>query len=133
MEVTNIKKCSLRVLFFAAIVILGGVILSVLGYVDAKTAPYIMSIGVAMLFVGIAIQFRKKDEDVVDERTKKINMAALAYSWRFTFIVIALLILVNEFTTVKLSAEAVLSIIFFFMAASQSVLIWNFNRRGDVE
>jgi len=132
MEVTNIKKRSLRVLFFAAIVILGGVILSVLGYVDAKTAPYIMSIGVAMLFVGIAIQFRK-DEDIVDERTKKIDMAALAYSWRFTFIVIALLILVNEFTTVKLGAEAVLGIIFFFMAASQSVLIWNFKRRGDVE
>jgi hypothetical protein len=113
-------------------VILGGVILSVLGYVDAKTAPYIMSIGVAMLFVGIAIQFRKKDEDIVDERTRKIDMAALAYSWRFTFIVIALLILVNEFTTVKLSAEVVLSIIFFFMAASQIVLTWNFNRRGDV-
>ncbi len=130
MGVTKIKKRSLRVLFFAAIVILGGVILSALGYVDAKTAPYIMSIGVAMLFVGIAIQSRK--EDIVDERTKKIDMAALAYSWRFTFIVIALLILVNEFTNLKLSAEAVLSIIFFFMAASQSVLIWNFNRRGDV-
>lgn len=130
MEFANIKKRSLRVLFFAAVVILGGVILSVLGYVDAKTAPYIMSIGVAMLFVGIAIQFRK--EDIVDERTKKIDMAALAYSWRFTFIVIALLILVNEFTAVKLSAEVVLSIIFFFMAASQSVLIWSFNRRGDV-
>jgi len=131
MEVTSIKKRSLRVLFFAAIVILGGVILSVLGYVDAKTAPYIMSIGVAMLFVGIAIQFRK-DEGIVDERTKKIDMAALAYSWRFTFIVIALLILVNEFTTIKFSAEVVLSIIFFIMAASQSVLTWSFNRRGDV-
>jgi len=131
MEVTSIKKRSLRVLFFAAIVILGGVILSVLGYVDAKTAPYIMSIGVAMLFVGIAIQFRK-DEGIVDERTKKIDMAALAYSWRFTFMIIALLILVNEFTNVKLSAEAVLGIIFFFMAASQTVLTWSFNRRGDV-
>ena len=130
MEVTNIKKRSLRVLFFAAIVILGGVILSVLGYVDAKTAPYIMSIGVAILLVGIAIQFRKKD--IADERTKKIDMAALAYSWRFTFIVIALLILVNEFTTIKFSAEVVLSIIFFIMAASQSVLTWSFNRRGDV-
>ena len=130
MEATNIKKRSLRVLFFAAIVILGGVILSVPGYVDAKTAPYIMSIGVAMLFVGIAIQFRK--EDIIDERTKKIDMAALAYSWRFTFIVIALLMLANEFTTIKLGTEAVLSIIFFFMAASQIVLTWNFNRRGDV-
>lgn len=133
MGVTNIKKRSLRILFFAAILILGGVILSVLGYVDAKTAPYIMSIGVAMLFVGIAIQFRSKDEDIIDERTKKIDMAALAYSWRFTFIVIALLILVNEFTSIKLGAEVVLSIIFFFMAASQSMLIWHFNRRGDVE
>ena len=132
MGVTNIKRRSLRVLFFSAIVVLGGVILSVLGYVDAKTAPYIMSIGVAMLFVGIAIQFRNKDEGIVDERTKKIDMAALAYSWRFTFIVIALLMLVNEFTTFKLSAEAVLGIIFFFMAASQIVLTWNFNRRGDV-
>jgi hypothetical protein len=132
MGVTNIKRRSLRVLFFSAIVVLGGVILSVLGYVDAKTTPYIMSIGVAMLFVGIAIQFRNKDEGIVDERTKKIDMAALAYSWRFTFIVIALLMLVNEFTTFKLSAEAVLGIIFFFMAASQIVLTWNFNRRGDV-
>jgi len=132
MEVASIKKRSLRVLLFSAIVILGGVVLSFLGYVDAKTAPYIMSIGVAMLFVGIAIQFRSRDEDIMDERARRIDMAALAYSWRSTFIVIALLILVNEFTSVKLTAEAVLSIVFFFMAASQIALAWSLNRRGDV-
>jgi uncharacterized membrane protein len=121
------------VLGFAALLMLIAGAASLNGSIDSKSVTYFVSIAVAMIFVSIMLLYRRRDEPVHDERTRRVSQKALSYSWWFTYVLIAGMMLVENFGLAKLSVEGVLGITFFFMVASQYLFRWHLNRKGDAE
>ncbi|VVB73254.1 Uncharacterised protein [uncultured archaeon] len=94
----------------------------------------LVAIGAAILAVTVARELLYKGKaPVVDERTKKIVRFASSYSWWLSYVLIAILILVDQFNLATLSAQSVLGLVFFFMVFSQFALRFYFERKGDVE
>ena len=70
----------------------------------------------------------KKKENIKDERDIKIARMSMTYSWSFTYLLIAVLVMVDHFKLVMMSAQVVLSIIFFSMVAVQLLAKMHFER-----
>ena len=123
----------MRVLFLAAFFMLFAAVASFSGGVDSKSLSYLVSMGVAMVFVGMLLLYRRRNEPVHDERTRRVSQKALSYSWWFTYVLIAVMMLVENFGLAKLSVEGVLGLTFFFMVASQYLFRWHLNSKPVLE
>ncbi len=133
MEQNGRNKKAMRILAFAGFLMLAAGIGSLSGRLDTKVVTYLVSMAVAMLFVDIIIFRRKRGEPITDERTKKIGRVSMTYSWWSTYVLMAVLMLVEEFGLAKLTVSGVLGLTFFFMVASQYLLRWYLNQKADVE
>lgn len=88
----------------------------------------------AMVAVGLyRAWMEKKGEPLVDERTKLVQRIAVNYSWWFSYVVIAALMLVNQFKLAVLNVESVLSLVFFTMISSLMLARFWISRKGDLE
>jgi hypothetical protein len=121
-----------RLLVFVAISMLGAGILSYLK-IDPRIISYLVAFASALFFVALYLKFAGKEALIKDERTSKANRLATANSWWSTYILIASLMLIQEFNLASLSVEAVLGLTFFFMVASQYVFTWHLNGKANIE
>lgn len=94
------------------------------GFVE--NASLLLAIGVAML----VILFVKKKPSY-DERQVKYKRISTSYSWSITYLIIAVLILINQFQLFKLTVQGVLGIIFFVMITAQLITYFIFNKKGE--
>lgn len=91
----------------------------------------LISAAVSMIIVGIIGWKKMKNiKDVKDEMSIAIGRKALSFSWFYTYILIAILVLLVNFEIVQLTALEVLGIIFFFMLGSQLTIRLVFARKG---
>ncbi len=67
-----------------------------------------------------------------DERTRKIGAFAMAYSWNITAIFIAVLIVLDLLSLLKMNVREVLVLTFCVMMAATVGLYAYFRRKGDV-
>lgn len=101
---------------------------------NERLVSVLVSMGTATIAIAILRSWKeKKGELLSDERTKKVNRAVMSASLSITYLMIAGMILINYFGIVEMSAEAVLSILLFTIAALQIVLKAYFSRKGDIE
>ncbi len=122
----NKISLALRLLFVA--VVLGLVLWR---GVSEETISVALNIG---LIAALAVFMRSRypERYQKDERTNRISAYSLSWSWSITYLLIAVLILMDYFKLVEFTASFVLSILFFTMTASMLLLRWHFGRKGDV-
>ncbi len=75
----------------------------------------------------------RKGEPIMDERTRLVNRLATGFSWWFTYVAIAVLLLAMQFKLATLSVESALSLVFFVMVASLIAARIYLSRKGDLE
>lgn len=114
----------------SAIIIVAGVFANIFATKDINS-QFLISFGVTFFIVMMFAYMKRKNLGKPDERDKKIAKAAMAYSWYFTYVFIALLILIDVMGLTKPSVQAVLGLVFFFMLISQFALRTYYGYRGD--
>lgn len=98
---------------------------------DVPTVSIIVSMATAMVAIGILRAWQEsKGEPLADERTILVHRIAVGYSWWFSYVVIALLMLASQFNLATFSVEGVLSLVFFTMIASLLVFRLYVSRQG---
>lgn len=121
-------------MFAAAIYLLAGYLTFFAPGAGADFVSILVSIATAIVAVSLVRMWReRKGEPLQDERTIKANRMAMAYSWWFTYLVLAMLLLVSHFRPGTLNADSALGLLFFAIVASQIILQAYFMRRGDLE
>jgi hypothetical protein len=87
-----------------------------------------------ILIIGSALRHLKFGEGPEsDERTTKLGAFALAYSWLVTFIFVSLLLWLDIYNLVKMSAYQALSLTLVVSTVAAGVFQWFFRRKGDVD
>jgi hypothetical protein len=100
---------------------------------DDGMVSMLVAIGTAMVAVSIVRAWQeRKGEPLVDERTKLVHRIAVGYSWWLSYVVIAILLLVQQFKLAELGVEGVLSLVFFTMIASLLAFRFYLSRKGDL-
>ncbi|MFA6489186.1 MAG: hypothetical protein WCT52_00730 [Candidatus Micrarchaeia archaeon] len=101
---------------------------------DQFTVSMLVSMATAMVAIGAVRAWQEsRGEALVDERVKLVNRIAVSYSWSATYLLIAVLILVQQFKLAVLNVESLLSLIFFFMIAVLIVARFYLSRKGELE
>ncbi len=101
---------------------------------DIPNAAFIAFLNAGLIAILIsAFRLRKSGEPIQDERTRRISMYGLAWSWFSTLILISVLVWVHIFNVIELDVMGVLAIIFFFMSVTGYLFKFIYLRRGDVE
>ncbi|MCQ1536321.1 hypothetical protein FTO70_11650 [Methanosarcina sp. KYL-1] len=93
----------------------------------------LINAGLIIFLVTAFRLFRQGELPDRDERTKKLAAYGITYSWLLTLVLITILYWVEYFDLARLTAEAVLGILLFFMIISANVFRWYFMQKGDVE
>jgi len=71
--------------------------------------------------------------EVPDERTRKIDTYAQSKSWYVTFMLICIFVFLNTFRIIELSVYEVLIILFIAMSWSWIAFKWYYGQKGDIE
>jgi len=119
-QAKGLSQRSLYVILLAAVLYLVAAYLNFFTpNADESTVSIVVSMATAMVAVGIFRAWQEgKGEPIADERTILVHRIAVGYSWWFSYVVIAALLLMNQFKLATLNVESVLSLVFFTMIAS---------------
>ena len=87
-----------------------------------------------ILVIGSIIRHLKfRDEPEKDERTKKIGVFAMAYAWLVAIAFAGLLLWLDKYNLVKMTAPQALMSTFSVSFLAMIIFQWYFRRKGDVE
>ena len=114
-------------------ILLAGVLVAAFLEVDILIPIVLINTGLIVFLATMFKFFRSGDLPDRDERTKKLAAYGISYSWLLTLVLITVLIWVDYFKLLELTARGVLGILLFFMIISANVFRWYFMRKGDVE
>lgn len=92
-------------------------------------------IAVGILFVAIsALQLKNVLEkpDVMDERILKIRAHTFMKAYIFSFTIVCVLGILDFSGLLVMNSRSVIEIIFLTMGLSSSLLLWYYNRQGDI-
>jgi len=131
----GISQRSIYLLLFAALVYL---VAAYLGFfapdADGKTVSVFVAVATAMVAVALVRAWQEnRGEVLVDERTRLVQRVAVGYSWWFSYVLIAILLLANQFGGIRFEAENALSLVFFAMIASLIFFRFYLSRKEDLE
>lgn len=132
-KVENIENRAKYRLFTGLAIMVAGMLIAVLLEVDILIPIVLINTGLIIFVATVFKLFKKGDLPDRDERTKKLAAYGITYSWLFTLVLMTVLIWVDYFKLLELTARGVLGILFFFMIISANVFRWYFMRKGDVD
>lgn len=118
-------------MILSACLLLAGIIMSYYG-IAPDNYTFLISISVAIFMTTIVAYNKRRHNEKPDERDIKITMMASNYSWSFTYLLIAVLILVDHFRLFILNVQSVLSMVFFSMIAVQLLIITYLSKKGEL-
>ncbi|MFA5929594.1 MAG: hypothetical protein WC861_01820 [Candidatus Micrarchaeia archaeon] len=100
---------------------------------DEGMVSMLVAIGTAMVAVSLVRAWQERNgEPLADERTILVHRIAVNYSWWASYVVIAVLLLVQQFKLATLSVEGVLSLVFFTMIASLILFRFYISKREAI-
>ena len=132
-KVENIEKEYKYKMLIGLGILLAGVLVAAFLEVDILIPIVLINTGLIVFLATMFKFFRSGDLPDRDERTKKLAAYGISYSWLLTLVLITVLIWVDYFKLLELTARGVLGILLFFMIISANVFRWYFMRKGDVE
>ena len=125
-------KKSKRLLFSGVCAIALSIIFLITGSTKSDIAATVSSVGFAFIAIGLLIYFRGEETVQQDERTKKVNNLAMAYSWWCTYLLIAVLFWVDRYKLLVAGIDSYLGLILFFMVLVYSFAAFILNKMPDV-
>jgi len=121
-------------LIFGPVILAAGIALQVFYTgIDELVSITLIVIGVVLIANGVYRYIRYGELPERDERTRKINAFATAYSWWTTMVFIAIIMWLNHFSIVNLNSTQILGLILFVMGATAVLFKWYLMRKGDIE
>ncbi len=132
-KVENIEKEYKYKMLIGLGILLAGMLVAAFLEVDILIPIVLINTGLIVFLATMFKFFRSGDLPDRDERTKKLAAYGISYSWLLTLVLITVLIWVDYFKLLELTARGVLGILLFFMIISANVFRWYFMRKGDVE
>lgn len=117
-------KIVIGVLFSILIIVLAAL------QVMSTTIAVIIIINMVIIFVTTGLISKVKPKP--DERTKRLDERATSWSYTFTLYLLCVLILLDNYTPIKLSKNSFAGILLFFMIYSNLIIRFFFRKRGDV-
>lgn len=130
-KMKNLKLRFIMLYIFGGLFVLGGILTSISSSPGEKST-YMISTGIAIIIVGTLALRRRMKLPEPDERDIKLNRASLSYSWFFTYLIVAVLVLVDYFKLIFFTAQQVLGIVFFSMIMIQLISKMYLYKKGDV-
>ncbi len=133
LKVENIEKRYKYKIFTGLVIMISGILVAAFLEVDILIPIVLINTGLIIFVATVLRLFKSGDLPDKDERTKKLAAYGISYSWLLTLVVITVLIWVDYFKLLELTARGVLGMLLFFMIISANVFRWYFMRKGDVE
>jgi len=121
-------------LIFGLIILLAGIVLQISwsGLHPAITKTLITG-GIILMVFGLVRHMIYKEGTEEDERTKKINAFALSYSWVVTLVLVGVLLWLDHYNILKMTAMSALGLTMFVMIVVAVVSEWYIKKKGDIE
>lgn len=119
-----------RFIISGLVILALGLVFHLLKFSPVFTVTFIIT---GVVTVIITSYYATRGERMIqDERTRRVSALSLSYSWFATYLLIAALIWVH-LLIIPLTVPLTLLIIMLFMAFSNLLFKWHFNRRSDLE
>ena len=101
---------------------------------DAKTATYSLN-ALTIILISVSVFAMAKDKGWFqnDERTQKTAGIAFMYAYIITMVFLAMLLLVEHFKILQLTAIQVIGTVFFVMFIAANLLLGYYDRSGDAQ
>ena len=85
-----------------------------------------------MVIILVTMGLISKVSPKPDERTKRLDERATCWSYTFTFYLLCVLIILDNYTPITVSKNNFAMILLFFMIYSNLTIRFFFRKRGDV-
>ncbi len=89
--------------------------------------------GFILIITSVLRHLKFRDEPEKDERTTKIGVFAMAYAWLVAMAFVSLLLWLDKYNLVKMTAPQAIMSTFSVSFLVLIVFQWYFRRKGDVE
>ena len=120
-------------LFLGIFIMAAGMILAAFFETDALVPLTLIYTGL-IIFVLMAFRlFRRGDLPDRDERTKKLSVYGITYSWLLILVLLTILYWLEYFKLVEFTVNGIFGLLIFFMIISANVFRWYFMQKGDVD
>ena len=121
-------------LVFGLIILLAGIVLQIFwSGLHPAIARTLIVVGWVLIVLGAVRHKIYGEGPEEDERTKKINAFALSYSWVATIVLVGVLLLLDHYNILKITAMLALGLTMFVMIVVAVVAEWYIKRKGDIE
>lgn len=127
------QRKPILLLLIAAILLVFGVYIDKIAPATTEfTRTLLIATAFAIVAATAVLVVRSRRGEVPDERSEKIERAAMAVSWTATWIAIAFLVLGYQFNILTQNPTEILALLFFFMVFMEVIARMYFESRGDV-
>lgn len=125
------KANKIRLMLGPAMLLLG--IAMVWASADSVIVTMLLSVGSVLVISGLYKHLKYGKLSQKDERTRKIDMFALGYSWAASMTLAALLIWLDHFSLLKMTIPQALGLTISIMILTALIFRFYLERKGDVE
>jgi hypothetical protein len=126
------KRSSPVLLGTGIAIVLGTIGLQLLYQLPAIAVLTLINAGTIMIVIGTIDLMKGEKGPVHDERTKKLSMVSMTYSWLSTFIVLSLAFWLDYFSLITVTVSQLIGFLTFWMLVTVTGLQAILKRRGDV-
>jgi len=105
------------------------IVFATLQIISTKIAIIVL---VNMVIIFVTMGLLSKVRPKPDERTKRLDKRATSWSYTFTFCLLCVLIILDNYTSITLSKNSFAGILLFFMIYSNLIIRFFFRKRSDV-
>jgi hypothetical protein len=92
----------------------------------------LLNVSTILIIIGVINSMKGDKGPIHDERTKKLSMIGLSYSWLSTIVLLSLVFWIDYFTIIKFNISQLIGVISFWMIFSAIILQTIFKKRGDI-
>jgi predicted CDP-diglyceride synthetase/phosphatidate cytidylyltransferase len=125
------KKSHYIILIFSGLLlILLGIIYQITNLSNELISLIIINVGIILVVVSV-LKFNNFGAGLKqDERTRKLSLKALSYSWLITFLTINIIFWINFFNIINFTFSNGIAILLFVMIFSATGLQFIYKKRG---
>lgn len=127
----SLNKRTIIGIIFALLILVIGIIMTTLNF-ETENSQFLITLGIAVTVGIIVVYFKRINSKTPDEREIKIAYKAISYSWSFTYLIVAIMILIDQLKIYSFTVQQVLAITFFSMAFIQFGYKFYLDKNGVV-
>ena len=112
--------------------VLFSILILVLAALQIMSTKIAIIVLVNMVIIFVTMGLLSKVRPKPDERTKRLYERATSWSYTFTFCLLCVLVILDNYTSITLSKNSFAGILLIFMIYSNLIIRFFFRKRGDI-